>query len=153
MKLNPSEWSVAREKFQAKGVVRLRGQTPFAVRLSVDASEVVLGEETQHTLYLDKVTQVVILSKQPVYMKAQPSRVVHPTGEVFTNIDRLPNESGTVAEVTKALRMLKLEERAMIRRIREEIRSADEVIEPRQPRTEGAAENEAEAEAEAEGAT
>ena len=54
-----------------------------------------------------------------VFIKDTPSRVYRMTGEKFTNVDRLPQESGTVAEVTKALRMAKLEQRAMLREIRE----------------------------------
>lgn len=40
--------------------------------------------------------------------------------EVFTNIDRMPDESGTVAEVTRALRMMEIERRAILSEIRSE---------------------------------
>ena len=52
-------------------------------------------------------------------------------GEVYTNIDRMPSESGSIAEVTRALCRLKMEEQAMIRRIR-----AETVRQPRKPKAE-----------------
>lgn len=39
----------------------------------------------------------------------------YPSGEVFTNTDRLPMESGSVLEVSRAVRKMKLEQRAMLR--------------------------------------
>jgi hypothetical protein len=41
-------------------------------------------------------------------------------GEVFTNLDRMPMESGTVAEVTREMRRFKLEQAGMLREMRAE---------------------------------
>ena len=41
-------------------------------------------------------------------------------GETFTNIDRMPHESESVAEVTRARRMLELERRSFLSEVRAE---------------------------------
>lgn len=122
MKINPLEWSEVHETtFPAQGVLFLRSSQPFALSVESYGVSVAVGPETAHRIPLSEASQVTIVGgAAKVYRKAPPSRVVHMTGEKFTNIDRLPQESGTMLEVTKALRMLKLEERAMVRRIREE---------------------------------
>ena len=122
MKINPLEWSEVHETtFPAEGVLLLRSSQPFALSVESYGVSVAVGPETAHRIPLPEASQVTIVGgAAKVYRKSPPSRVVHMTGEKFTNIDRLPTESGTMLEVTKALRMLKLEERAMVRRIREE---------------------------------
>lgn len=45
-----------------------------------------------------------------------------PVGETFTNLDRMPNESGSVLAVTSALRKMKLEQNAFAKELREERR-------------------------------
>lgn len=122
MKINPLEWSEVYETtFPAEGVLLLRSSQPFALSVESYGVAVAVGPETAHRIPLPEASQVTIVGgSAKVYRKSPPSRVVHMTGEKFTNIDRLPTESGTMLEVTKALRMLKLEERAMVRRIREE---------------------------------
>ena len=122
MKINPLEWSEVRETtFEAEGLLQLRSASPFALAVEAFGVETVLGEATSHKVALSDPSKVTLVGgEMKVYRKDVPSRVYRMTGEKFTNIDRLPQESGTVAEVTKALRMAKLEQRAMIREIREE---------------------------------
>ena len=122
MKINPLEWSEVNETtFEAEGLLQLRSAEPFAIAIETDGVEVVLGAAVGHRVSLVGPSRVTLVGGgMRVYRKDTPSRVYRMTGEKFTNIDRLPQESGTVAEVTKALRMAKLEQRAMIREIREE---------------------------------
>jgi len=122
MKINPLEWKEVDETtFHAQGVLLLRSSQPFALSVESYGVSVAVGPETAHRIPLPEASEVTIVGGSArVYRKLPPSRVVYMTGEKFTNIDRLPSESGTMLEVTKALRMLKLEERAMVRRIREE---------------------------------
>ena len=54
--------------------------------------------------------------------EVEPSAMTF-AGEVFTNIDRMPDESGTVAEVLRAQRLFKLEQQAMLREMREAARA------------------------------
>lgn len=122
MKINPLEWSEVHETtFEAQGVLLLQSADPFALSVEAFGVEACVGAATFHRIPLPYPSKVTLLGgAMKVYRKVPPSRVVNMTGEKFTNIDRLPTESGTMLEVTKALRMLKLEERAMVRRIREE---------------------------------
>lgn len=60
-----------------------------------------------------------------VYIFSPRIEVLEPTGEVFTNIDRKPSESGAVLEVSKALRVFKLEQAHALREIRQERESLD----------------------------
>lgn len=140
MKFNPLEWSeVHGEEFEVRaGIVQLRSALPFSVTVKCLGTEAPTGHDTSHRIALPETAWLILHASSPVYKKDTPSRVVRMKGEKFTNIDRLPHESGTVAEVTKALRMLKLEERAMIRRIRQEREEAEAVLEAVKPKTEPA---------------
>ena len=122
MKVNPLEWSEVDETtFEAEGLLLLRSAALFAVAIETAGVEVCVGEASLHRIPLSEASKVTLIGgDMRVYRKEPPSRVYRMTGEKFTNIDRLPQESGTVAEVTKALRIAKLEQRAMIREIREE---------------------------------
>lgn len=140
MKFNPLEWSPVHETFEApSGVVHLQSSAPFGVTIEAEGVEAAAGYAAQHRLALPGPARVTVTATAPVYRKDQPSRVYRPEGEVFTNIDRMPQESGTVAEVTKAMRLWKLEQRALMRQIREERAALDaarakaedvEVVEP-----------------------
>lgn len=121
MKFNPLEWSPVREIFEApSGVVQLRSAAPFGVTVEAEGVEAASGYAAHHRLALPGPARVTVTATAPVFRKDQPTRVYRCEGEVFTNIDRLPQESGTVAEVTKAMRLWKLEQRALMRQIREE---------------------------------
>jgi len=125
MKINPLEWNEVPhdEEIQARsGVVFLRGSGPFSVLLTSHGVTSVQFFASQGSLRLPPETSFKVIPAPgvTVYQKDPPRRVVRMTGEKFTNIDRLPQESGAMHEVTKALRMMKLEERAMVRRIRDE---------------------------------
>nr|QJB21519.1 MAG: hypothetical protein [Microvirus sp.] len=122
MKINPLEWSeVLETTFEAQGLLQLRSADPFAIAIETEGVEVVLGAASEHRVPLVGPSRVTLVGGEfRVFRRDIPSRVYRMTGEKFTNIDRLPQESGSVAEVTKALRMAKLEQRAMMREIREE---------------------------------
>ena len=122
MKINPLEWSEVYEtSFEAEGLLQLRSAAPFALAVEVFGVETVLGAATCHKVALAEPSKVTLLGgDMKVYRKDSPSRIVRMIGEKFTNIDRLPQESAAMQEVTKAVRKLKLEERATVRRIRDE---------------------------------
>ena len=122
MKINPLEWSeVGETTFKAEGLLQLRSADPFAIAIETEGVEVVLGAASEHRVPLVGPSRVTLVGGESrVYRRDIPSRVYRMTGEKFTNIDRLPQESGTLAEVTKARRLFQLEQRAMIREIREE---------------------------------
>lgn len=133
MKINPLEWNEVNEtSFEAQGLLLLRSSQPFALAIECFGVAVSVGAETSHRIPLPEVSKVTLLGgSAKVYRKEPPAKFVVANEETFVNIDRLPQESGTMLEVTKALRLMKLEERAMIRRIREEREITDAVIEGR----------------------
>jgi len=121
MKINPLEWSPVNETFETRGgFVQLRSSAPFGVSVEAEGVEAAAGYAAHHRLAFPGPARVTVTATAPVFRKDQPSRVYVPEGEVFTNIDRMPHESGTLAEVTKAMRLWKLEQRALMRQIREE---------------------------------
>lgn len=135
MKINPLEWNEVNEtSFEAQGLLLLRSSQPFALTIESFGVAVSVGAETSHRIPLPEVAKVTLLGgSAKVYRKEPPAKFVVSNEETFVNIDRLPQESGTMLEVTKAVRLMKLEERAMIRRIREEREITDAVIEARRP--------------------
>lgn len=130
MKINPLEWNQIDEtSFEADGLLLLRSSQPFALSIEAFGVSVAVGAETSHRIPLPERSKVTIVGgSAKVYRKEPPSRLVVSNEETFTNIDRLPQESGTMLEVTKAVRLMKLEERAMIRRIREQRELTDLVL-------------------------
>lgn len=138
MKINPKEWHHVKEtSFQAQGLLLLRSSAPFAISLEVGGLEVAVASASEHNVPLSAPSKVTIIGgSAKVYRKTPPPRLVVSNEETFTNIDRLPQESGTMLQVTKALRLMRLEERAMVRRIREEREITESVIEARKARQE-----------------
>lgn len=130
MKINPLEWNEVDETtFKAQGLLLLRSAGPFALAIETLGVNVAVGAETYHRIPLAEPSQVTLVGGDAkVYRKLPPPRLVVSNEETFTNIDRLPQESGTMLEVTKAIRLMKLEERAMVRRIREEREITDAVL-------------------------
>jgi hypothetical protein len=136
MKLNPLEWNQVDETtFQAQGLLLLRSSQPFAFTVETFGMEVAVGPASYHEIPLPDAAKVTLLGgKAKIYRKTPPPRLVVSNEETFTNIDRLPHESGTMMEVTKALRLMRIEERATIRRIREQRDLDNDVIEFRRLR-------------------
>lgn len=130
MKINPLEWNQVDETtFPAQGLLLLRSSQPFGLEVEAFGVAVTVGAETTHRIPLSQASKVTLLGgKAPIYRKIPEPRYVVSNEETFVNIDRLPQESGTMLEVTKAVRLMKIEERATIRRIREEREISDAVI-------------------------
>lgn len=158
MKLNPLEWNEVDEtSFEADGLLLLRSSQPFALSVEAFGVAVAVGAETAHRIPLPEKSKVTIVGgKAKVYRKEPPSRLVVSNEETFTNIDRLPQESGTVEAVTRAHRLFKLEQRAIARKAKEEaefgalVEAARQSREaPPEPKAEAKAKAEAEAKAEA----
>ncbi len=126
MKFNPFSWSEVKlnETFQIpQGLLRLRCAPQAALYVDCQGVEALVGfgssfevetseEMTGHVVSFSKDTRVF------VFVPEQTSIV--DSGECFTNIDRMPNESGAVLEVRRAMRELEFEKRAVLREIRAE---------------------------------
>jgi len=138
MKFNPLDWSEIKANAEIQvpsGLLQLRCTGSASLFVTSEGVETCYGHGTEFRLTLpeEATVKVNILTPGRVFKRDVKSRTVRDTSEKFTNIDRLPQESGTMLEVTRALRTLKLEERAMVRRIREERAQAEAVIERTKP--------------------
>lgn len=125
MKFDIFSWQEVKpnEEIQArKGVLRVRASAPVALYVQADGYEVLAGVGLTHEVDLSEA--VIWRAEAPKGTRVfwQPPAVtsVRCEGEVYTNIDRMPHESGQVAEVTRALRMFELQRRQALREIRAE---------------------------------
>lgn len=124
MKFSPFSWREvkAREEFQVSpGMLRVRCAPQGALYLDCQGVQSLVGfgsafdveiaeEMTAHVVGFEPGIRVFVYEAEPT---AAPD-----SGEVFSNIDRLPNESGAVLEVRRALRDLELARRAGIDEMR-----------------------------------
>lgn len=150
MKFDIFSWQEVKpnEEIQArKGILRVRASAPVALYVQAEGYEVLAGVGLSHEVDLSEA--VIWRAEGPEGTRVfwQPPAVtsVACEGEVFTNIDRMPHESGMLAEVTRARRMLEIEKRQMLAEIRREMAITRNVA-----RSISTPEVEAQAEAEAE---
>lgn len=125
MKFDPFEWQeiVTGQEIPGKpGGFRLVLSKPAAVYITAQGYEALLGFGAVFDVKI--ATEYTYRVEPAEYLRAftdtPPDAHYEPEGEVFTNADRLAMESGAVAEVTRALRLLKIEQR----RAMDEIRAA-----------------------------
>lgn len=97
----------------------MRCSAPCPLYVSVEGVEVLAGVSTFHEIDLSTAVTWHIDAAQGVrvFYYCPHSSSVEPDGEVFTNIDMMPQESGSILEVKKALRLFKLEQQAGLREI------------------------------------
>lgn len=112
------------EKTEArKGRLRLRISQPVPVYIEAQGFEVLAGYASDFDLEISEAVTFRVEAPEGVrafrYAPFPTSTVAD--GEVFTNIDRMPHESGMLAEVTRARRMLEIEKRQMLAEIRREM--------------------------------
>lgn len=126
MKFDPLNWQEEKPnaEIQApKGKLRLRLSQAAPVFVSVEGFEALAGVGTTFDLEVSEaVTFRVEASKScRVFRQVAFGTTVRvDADEVFTNADRMPFESGALAEVTRARRMLEIERREMMREMRAE---------------------------------
>lgn len=136
-----------------KGRLQLRLSTPCPVYFTAQGVEALIGFSASVDVEVSEEGTVNIHAPKGArafYHRGFPSSVAA-EGEVFTNIDRMPQESGMLAEVTRARRQLEIERRSMIMDIRREasIARASFRKEKDKPGRKASAEAEATPEAEA----
>lgn len=124
MKFNPLEYNEVKgnEVEVSSGIVRLRASAPFSVAVIAHGVEASIGRAASHEFRLAEPATLLIEAEKglKVFIKDTPSRVVTMKGEKFTNIDRMPHESGSLDAVTRAVRLLRLQDRARLRQQFEE---------------------------------
>lgn len=125
MKLDPFAWSEvsANEKIEAgKGVLRVRCSAPSPLYVEAEGYEVLADVGTSFEVDLSEaVIWRVDAPKGARIFWMPPALTSHRhVGEVYTNIDRMPHESGQLAEITRAMRMFEIERRSYLKQMRSE---------------------------------
>lgn len=125
MKFNPFQWKEVKtnETLQApKGRLLLRLSAPCPVYVSSEGYQALLGFASDFDATFSEPVEVEIAAPKGVrafcYEPEGASFVA--LGESFTNIDRMPSESGMLAEVTRARRQFEIEKRQMLNEMRHE---------------------------------
>lgn len=125
MKFDLFSWAEvkANEEIQTgKGILRVRASAPVALYVQAEGYEVLAGVGTSHEVDLSEAVTWRADAPEGTRIFWQPPALTSHRceGEVFTNIERMPHESGQMQEVTRALRMFELERRQALREIRAE---------------------------------
>ena len=129
MKFNPEDWSETHAEVWhegRKGWLRVRCAAPCALYIASETGvEALFGvgtsfdvETTQEVTW--RVYAVNGDAGVRVFVHEPPSTSFIAEGEKFTNIDRMPSESGNLNEVTRAMRMFEFQRRSALREIRAE---------------------------------
>jgi len=123
MKFSPLNWNEVspNEKIEApKGWLRLRLSAPCSLYIEAQGYEALAGFGTTFDLELSEAVSFRAVGPKDTrvfHYEPDPSTFT-PKGEVYTNIDRMPDESGNLLEVRQGMRQLELMRRAVLRDIR-----------------------------------
>lgn len=102
------------------GVLRVRCSAASPLYIETEGVEVLAGVDTSFEVDLSRpvIWHVDAAAPVRVFVFEPVSTTAECRGEVFTNIDRLPSESGTLYEVQRAMRELEFQRRRAMREIR-----------------------------------
>lgn len=128
MKFDVFQWSEVNINAQIqaqKGRLQLRTSAQAALYIQAEGYEALAGVGTSFDV---EVAQAVTFRLEaPKGVRAffyEPASSVALLGDddkvVFTNIDRMPSDSGNLSEVQKAIRLFELQRRSALRELREE---------------------------------
>lgn len=137
MKFDVFSWDEVKpnvENQAEKGTLQLRASAQAALYVTAQGVETLAGFASEWSLEISEaVTYRLDAPKGVRLFKYRPfmDTSVSPEGETFTNIDRMPHESGMMAEVTRARRMFEIEKRQMINEIRREASIARKSFAPK----------------------
>lgn len=105
-----------------KGQLRLRLSQPAPLYIEAEGVEALAGYASDFDLEVSEAVTFRVEAAKGVraflYNPLPTSTVAE--GEVFTNVDRMPHESGMMAEVTRARRMFEIERRQALDELRRE---------------------------------
>lgn len=139
MKFDMFSWDEVKpnvENEAQKGTLFVRCSALAALYVTAQGVETLAGYGAEWSLEISEaVTYRVDAPKGVRVFKHRPfmETAVEADGEVFTNIDRMPHESGMMAEVTRARRMLEIEKRQMLNDIRREASIARNSVKAKAP--------------------
>lgn len=125
MKFDPLSWNEVKpngkEISAQKGQLWVRCSAPCPLYITVEGVEALAGVSCEHTIQLSDPVKWRVDAPQGVrvFFHRPHSTSVKFEGEVYTNIDQMPQESGSILEVKKTLRLFHLEQQQVMRGIRE----------------------------------
>ena len=107
-----------------KGRVQLRLSSPGALYAEAFGVKALVGYASDFNFELDEAAtltfEVPAGTRAFMHVPFATSTDVCASAEVYTNADRMPYESGMLADVTRARRMLEIERRQMMLELRGE---------------------------------
>lgn len=123
MKFCPFNWNEVKpneENKARKGWLRLRLSAPCPVYIQAKGYEALAGFGSSFDLDLSEAVTFRVEAPKGVrvFQYLPPSSAREPASEVYTNIDRMPDESGNLLEVRQGMRQLELMRRQVLRDIR-----------------------------------
>ena len=122
---NRSERDANKNHEAPQGLLQVWASQPGALFVTSEGYETLVGYGTEWRVKTTGQVEFRVETKGRVFV-LDPKPVNHePTGEVFTNMDRQPMESGSVLEVTRQLRAMKLEAQAIRRALRDDQAKAE----------------------------
>lgn len=138
MKFNLFQWSEvkANEETQVEsGWLRVRSSVVGALYLSAQGVETLVSRGSSWDVETGEAVTFRVETEGPgrVFYHVPRNAVHRPDGEVFTNIDRMPHESGSLLEVRRALRELELAKRDTLRQIRAARQAASDAVQLVEP--------------------
>lgn len=125
-KFSPENWKEVKpnEKIelpQGRLWLRLTQESPVLVT-SLSGVETLVGFDKEIDFEVTDAAYFVFTNeKARAWLFERPVEYFESDGEVFTNADRQPMESGTVSEITRALRLFKIEQASIRREANEEL--------------------------------
>ena len=124
MRFDPLAWDEVspNEENICKGTLRVRASREGALYVQVEGVEALYGLGTSFEVEApsEMIWRLEAPAETRVFVQRMFGTSFQCEGESFTNIDRMPHESESVAEVTRARRMLELERRSFLAEVRAE---------------------------------
>lgn len=124
MRFDPLAWDEVspNEEYICKGTLRVRSSLQGALFVQVEGVEALYGVGTSFEVEApsEMIWRLEASAKARVFVQRMFGTSFECEGETFTNIDRMPHESESMAEVTRARRMLELERRSFLSEVRAE---------------------------------
>lgn len=127
IKFNPDDWlevSIGEEVQIPAGRLQVRLSAPGSLYITASGGASLAGTETSFDLEIPQNARALVLAPAGVRVfmlfRQNPELLTsfEAQGEVFTNIDQMPSESGAMAEVLRATRQLELKKREMLAEMR-----------------------------------
>ena len=118
---NPTEWVpiATGSPFELEQeALHLRSENPMVVFVEYRGVQAIAATGLDCNVRVPRDAIVTIKAKGMVFLETRHVPVYQPQGEVFTNVDRLPHESGSLDAVRSELRRFKLEQRSELMRLR-----------------------------------